>query len=122
MLVQNDNNVSLTAAATGSAARPAPAERGNPVPTGGKDLPPAPVIDISHMVEQINDFMSANSRNLRFHVDSATRQTVISVVNPSSGELIRQIPSEEALRLAAQIEQIIASGGSGSLNLLDQLA
>jgi uncharacterized FlaG/YvyC family protein len=43
-------------------------------------------------------------------------------VNPNSGEVIRQIPSEEALRLAAQIRHLTAGGGSGGLHLLDRLA
>ena len=119
-------NINNNAASTVPASKPAPvtaaSERGNDMPTGGKDLPPAPKIDISGMVQQINDFMHANSRSLQFHFDNRANRAVITVVNPSSGEVIRQIPSEEAVRLAAQIEQMLAAGGQGVLNIVDQLA
>ena len=124
MVASINNNVSLALAAQSKpAARPAPAERGNDVPPeGGKNLPPVPQIDTSRLVEQINNFMVANSRNLQFRVDNSTNQTVITVVNPNSGEVIRQIPSEEALRLAAQMKAMAMGQSAVGLNLLDTLA
>ena len=38
--------------------------------------------------------------SVRFRVDDASGKTVITVMNTDNGEVIRQIPSEEALRLA----------------------
>ena len=124
MVANINNNVSLALQQSKPAARPAPkAERGNDVPPeSGKDLPPVPEIDTSALVEQINDFMVANSRNLQFRVDNSTNQTVITVVNPNSGEVIRQIPSEEALRLAAQMKAMAMGLGVSGVNLLDTLA
>jgi flagellar protein FlaG len=45
---------------------------------------------------------------LQFSVDSASGRTVVSVRDMATGDVIRQIPSEEALRLA----QALGSGGS----------
>ena len=124
-----NNNVSLSVAALRPSPQPvgvaASGGTGNEVPASGKSVPPAPVIDLSQMVEQINDFMVSNSRNLRFRFDNVTNQSVITVVNPNNGEVIRQIPSEEALRLAAMLRnmaRVAGTSGLGGLHLVDQLA
>jgi flagellar protein FlaG len=38
--------------------------------------------------------------SLRFHVDEDTGKTIVSVVDPASGEVLRQIPNDEALAIA----------------------
>ena len=118
------NNVSLAVAQSRPSPRPVAVttgSTGNDMPASGKDVPPAPVVDLAQMVEQINNFMAANSRNLQFRFDDTTNQAVIMVVNPNSGEVIRQIPNEEALRLAAMIKDMAALTGTAG-NLVDQLA
>jgi flagellar protein FlaG len=49
------------------------------------------------------------SRELEFHVDDASGRMVCSVRDAETGDLIRQIPNEEVLRLAelAQDETIV---------------
>ncbi|MGD8339321.1 MAG: flagellar protein FlaG [Gammaproteobacteria bacterium] len=127
MVATVNNNLSLAAASGRPPPQPAAAatgRTGNDVPASGKDLPPAPAVDLAQMVEQINHFMASNSRNLHFRFDDVTNQSVITVVNPSSGEVIRQIPSEEALRLAAMIKDMASANGAsglGGLHLFDQL-
>ena len=46
------------------------------------------------------------SIELNFSVDSDTKQIVVKVMNPQTGELIRQIPSEEALKLAKAADSL----------------
>jgi len=43
---------------------------------------------------------------LSFNLDEESGQTIIRVVDSESGELIRQIPSEEALAIAHQLRDI----------------
>ena len=45
----------------------------------------------------------ALNMNLKFSSDEKTGKLVVSVVNPSSGEVLRQMPSEEALKVAEAI-------------------
>jgi flagellar protein FlaG len=45
----------------------------------------------------------ALNMNLKFSTDEETGKLVVSVVNPSSGEVLRQMPSEEALKVAEAI-------------------
>lgn len=70
--------------------------------TGGKDLPqPAPQpVDLSRVVETLNRFMESSQRNLNFRFDEASGRTIITVVNPQTNEIVRQIPPEELLSLA----------------------
>jgi flagellar protein FlaG len=41
--------------------------------------------------------------SLRFHVDQDTGETVLSLVNPTNGQVLRQVPTAEALEVAKAI-------------------
>lgn len=109
--------------ATAPATRPATSSEGKPLPSAGETVPaadtqaPAPVenIDLSGVVQQIESYLSSSQRSLNFRVDEASGRQVITVVNPENGEVIRQIPSEEALRMAASLS-------AGNTGLIDTLA
>ena len=49
---------------------------------------------------QIESYLRSIGRALEFSVDDVTGRTVVTVRDSATGETIRQIPSEEALRLA----------------------
>lgn len=49
--------------------------------------------------QQLNDFMKRNSIQLKFSVDGDTKEIVVKVVQKQTGKVIRQIPSEEALKI-----------------------
>jgi flagellar protein FlaG len=52
---------------------------------------------------QIENFVRSSGRDLQFRVNDASGRVVVSVRDSATGELIRQIPSEEALRIAEQL-------------------
>ena len=81
---------------------------GGPNPAYGKELPPPlqqVVHDVHAAAELIDRFLRQAGRELSFSVDSATGRTVISVRDPATGKLIRQLPSEEALRFARNLDR-----------------
>jgi flagellar protein FlaG len=43
------------------------------------------------------------SPNMRIHVDQDTGKTVVAIVNPEDGAVLRQVPSAEALDIAKAI-------------------
>jgi len=45
-------------------------------------------------------------RNLDFSIDDSTGEVVVKVLDGQSGKLIRQIPSEEVLKLAKQLDDV----------------
>jgi flagellar protein FlaG len=57
-------------------------------------------------VERINEQLRAAAQNIRFSIDEDTGKTIVRVVNSDSGELIRQIPSEEVLAVSRSLERL----------------
>lgn len=57
------------------------------------------MLDIEH-------FISSQQRSLRVSKDTASGHMVVQIVDPSSGEVIRTLPSEELLRLARTFETL----------------
>ncbi len=54
-------------------------------------------------VTDIREFVQATQRNLDFSIDDTTGKVVVKVIATDSGEVIRQIPSETALKLAQNL-------------------
>jgi flagellar protein FlaG len=99
------SSTTRTRALTGHVpSAPASAPLGSNLPAGGKGLPPASApASVESAVAQIQAYLGASQRQLAFSIDKASGQTVVRVINPASGEVIRQIPSEEVLRMAAAL-------------------
>ena len=51
-------------------------------------------------VDAVNEAIKTRNAQIRFEIDDKTSQIITRIVDTSSGELIRQIPSEEVLRIA----------------------
>ncbi|MFJ2362841.1 flagellar protein FlaG [Pseudomonas sp. NPDC087697] len=51
-------------------------------------------------VQEIEKFVQSIKRNLEFSIDEASGKVVVKVIATATGEVVRQIPSEEALKLA----------------------
>ncbi|MEH6578093.1 MAG: flagellar protein FlaG [Amphritea sp.] len=62
--------------------------------------------ELKQTVAAINDFMAQFQRTLNFSVDQDAGQTIIRVIDTSNDELVRQIPSEDFLRISKHIEQM----------------
>jgi flagellar protein FlaG len=96
-----------TAAATAATRRTEAG--GKSLPPGGQAAPaarqPARSETVEKAIEQIRSFLRDSQRQLNFERDEATGRTVIRVIDPHSGEVIRQMPPEEILNLAAMLHQ-----------------
>lgn len=57
-------------------------------------------------VASISSFVQGVQRSLDFSVDDSSGEVVVKVTDRDSGEVIRQLPSEEALRLSEQLESL----------------
>ena len=58
---------------------------------------------LEQAVTDIRKFVQATQRNLDFSIDDSTHEVVVKVIATDSGEVIRQIPSETALKLAQSL-------------------
>ena len=82
-------------------------ESGTPLPVEGKNPPTAAVTDpapsnVVDVVDRLNQAMQSLRHDILFSIDEQSGETVIQVKNQETGEVIRQMPSEEALALARQ--------------------
>lgn len=66
------------------------------------------------------DYLNANiqnlNRNLVFSIDQQSGEVLVKILDANTHELIRQIPSEEALALARNIERYILNHHVGLLH------
>lgn len=62
--------------------------------------------DVGKMVEEINQSPVIRSTSLQFVFDEKGEPPVVEVMDTESGEKIRQIPSELAVKLAKAIEDM----------------
>lgn len=61
---------------------------------------------VNSAVSEIEKFLKASQRNLEFSMDEESGKIVVKVIATDSGELIRQLPSEEALRIARNLSDV----------------
>ena len=59
--------------------------------------------DLEKAVTDMREFVQATQRSLDFSIDDSTHRVVVKVINTDNGEVIRQIPSETALKLAQNL-------------------
>ena len=75
--------------------------------SGGEDLPAAHAAVVARNLDgalhKLTETM-AGSRNLSFRVDQGSGRTVITVVDATTGDVIRQIPAEEVLALSRRLQ------------------
>jgi flagellar protein FlaG len=62
--------------------------------------------DVEAAVATIQDFVQSVSRSLNFSLEENSGQVIVKVTDSGSGDVIRQIPSEEALQLAENLSEV----------------
>ncbi|MFY0730983.1 flagellar protein FlaG [Pseudomonas sp. NFX15] len=58
---------------------------------------------LKQAVQQIEKFVQSIKRNLEFSIDEQSGKVVVKVIASETGEVVRQIPSAEALKLAESL-------------------
>lgn len=64
-------------------------------------------LELKRIEAQLNAVSKIFEQRYQFTVDKETDQLVMKVVDITSGKVLRQIPSEEMLKLAAQMNRMI---------------
>ncbi len=80
-----------------------------PASTAGVSSPNAGVEQkqqVEAAVKAVKEFIQPMASNLAFEMDDDSGRTVIKITEASSGELIRQIPSEEMLEIAKALDRL----------------
>ncbi len=111
MAMNVDALTSMVAAARPErpAGSPSPARpQAVPAPAAERasDADPQAVVErLREVVSEINRALADARREFAFSVDETSGRTVVRVIDAQSGEVLRQIPSEETLRLASRMRE-----------------
>ena len=61
---------------------------------------------VAQALKSINDVLQTRSPGLEFSVDRESERTIVKVVDTKTQEVIRQMPSEEAMQIAKALDQL----------------
>lgn len=76
---------------------------------------------IKAAIATVNEAIESRNVQLKFEIDDQTKQIVTRVVDKTTGDLIRQIPSDVVLRLARAMSDRTGSGSS-TVSLVQSVA
>lgn len=62
--------------------------------------------ELQNLVDELSDMMSVMRKGLAFKIDEDSGTNIVSVLDIDSGDIIRQIPNEEALKLAQKLSEV----------------
>ena len=83
----------------------------NPVPKTPKIVinrePIISTMELEAKIVELNEAMVSRNQAVLFSTDAATGKDVVRVSNKNTGELIRQMPSVEALKAMQNIDQMM---------------
>ena len=98
-----------SSAANPAAATPA-AQAAKPVtpnkPRAQESAEAVEAADLERTVQDAQDVASAAGATLQFSIDKDIGKTIIKVVDSTTNEVIRQIPSEELVTLAKNMDKL----------------
>ena len=99
--------------ASAIAAQPAPAQEARETPALPMVITPKPERkpssdQLREAVKEIQESVgnSNSNTNLQFSVDEDTGRTVVSVIDSETRQVVRQIPSEEVMRMARALDRM----------------
>jgi flagellar protein FlaG len=67
---------------------------------------PATRAELETAMNNIQEFVQSVRRDINFSLDDGNGRVVVKVTDANSGDVIRQIPSEEALKLAENLTEV----------------
>lgn len=79
-------------------------------PAGMREYASGSPAPLDKALEQINEALAAWATGMKFDLDDEAQRLVVSIVDTSTGDTIRTIPSEAVLKVARMIVQLQGSG------------
>jgi len=94
-----------------SSAKIEPSKAPKPVPEAPKvDIDREPLVssqELEGKIAELNEALASRNQAVVFSTDPSTGKDVVRVSNKSTGELIRQMPSAEALKAMQNIDTMV---------------
>lgn len=77
---------------------------------------------VAKQVEELNRFVRARNAQIQFEIDDSSARLVTKIVDISTREVLRQIPSEEILRMAEALSESSAPNSDFGMKLVQAKA
>ncbi|MBY6346819.1 hypothetical protein E5C31_12675 [Providencia rettgeri] len=71
-----------------------------------REAVPGMVNTLDDTLDQINNSLQAWSTGIRFNMDDEAQRLVVSIVDNSTGEVLRTVPSDAVIQIAKMIVQL----------------
>ena len=94
----------VTPGSSSTAAKPAAASAPDSKASGKEDAQ-SELKEVKQVVSEINKVMQFMSRQLEFSVDTDSERTIVKVIDQQTREVIRQMPTKEALEIGKALEK-----------------
>ena len=91
---------------TTTAAKPAATDSKPTDKAASKEDAQSELREVKQAVSDINKAMQFMSRELEFSVDTDSERTVVKVIDQQTREVIRQMPTKEALEIGKALEKV----------------
>lgn len=99
--------VSLQANRQGKAASSTPAQQNAPQADTRRDAnSEQKQLSVQDAVKRLENFVSIARADINFSIDEVSGIQVVKIMDRQSKEVIRQFPSEEAIRIAQALDQL----------------
>jgi flagellar protein FlaG len=95
-----------TAADTPAAVQPAAQAASQPQQPDSTPGTPEPTPEAAEALDVLSESLRRTPFEARFSIDRDTNKVVIEFVERKSGDVIRQFPSEEALRISRSLDKL----------------
>ena len=106
MPIQNINAVTQAVEiADSSALNIAPSTKIEPAGLPTSRQPPS-IAQLQRLIISMNKAIQQSNSNLEFTIDKDSERILVKLIDTSTGDVIRQIPSDEVLAIAQSIEQM----------------
>ncbi|MEO8837642.1 MAG: flagellar protein FlaG, partial [Herbaspirillum sp.] len=93
-----------SAATTVQTVTPAPTKvAAEPI---ARAVPPPSMAQLSQAVGELNKSMKSSASGVEFSIDTDSNRTVVKVVDQQTKEIIRQMPSVEALEISKALDHM----------------
>jgi len=87
----------------------------NPIPVvaeparqAATDIAPQPA-QLAQAVDDLNKRFKDSHTDLRFSIDEDSGRTVVAVIDAENGAVLRQMPTEEALRVSKALDEALGT-------------
>ena len=102
--------IQATGSTPGASTTPGVSSAAAPV-AASEDVPAAKsesvdAKELTDAVAQVQGFTQSLAKELTFSIDKDSGRTVVNVIDSSTNEVIRQIPSKEMLGIASALDKI----------------